>query len=199
MKIILVGASGDVGQAAYAELSQRHDVVRVGRKTGDVRADIADRVSIEAMYEKVGTFDALVSAAGHVHFAPFSEQTDTSLKMGLENKVMGQVNLVLEGLKWISGKGSFTLTSGVLDRDPIVAGTGAALANGALAGFVKSAAIEMPPGVRINVVSPGLLEVSEPRYGALFPGHEPVSSRRVGRAFAKCVEGAITGQVVIVE
>ena len=105
MKIILVGASGDVREAAFAELSQRHDVVRMGRKTGDVRADISDPGSIEAMYEKVGAFDALVSAAGHVHFAPLAEQTDASLKMGLENKVMGQINLVLEGLKWLSGKG----------------------------------------------------------------------------------------------
>ncbi len=199
MKIILVGASGDVGEAAFAELSQRHDVVRVGRKAGDARADISDRRSIEAMYEKVGPFDALVSAAGRVHFAPLAEQTDMSLKMGLENKVMGQINLVLEGLKRIAGNGSFTSTSGVLDRDPVVAGSGAALANGALAGFVTSAAIEMPPGVRINVVSPGLLDVSEHRYGGLFPEHERVPSERVGRAFAKCVEGTINGQVVIVK
>ncbi len=198
MKIILVGASGDVGRAAFAELSQRHDIIRVGRNSGDVRADISDLGSIEAMYEEVGTFDALVSATGHVHFALLAEQTNASLKLGLEAKVMGQINLVLAGMRWLAGKGSFTLTSGVLDRDPVVAGTGAALANGALAGFVKSAAIEMPPGVRINVVSPGLLDVSERRYGTLFPGHERVPSERVGRAFAKCVEGAITGQVVIV-
>lgn len=198
MRIILVGASGDVGQAAFADLSQRHDVVPVGRTTGEVRVDISDRGSIQAMYEEVGAFDALVSAAGSVHFAPLAEQTDASLGIGLANKVMGQINLVLEGLKRLAGRGSFTLTSGVLDRDPVVAGTGAALANGALAGFVKSAAIEMPPGVRINVVSPGLLDVSERRYGAMFPGHERVSSERVGRAFAKCVDGAINGQVVIV-
>ena len=199
MKIVLVGALGDVGRAAFDALSKRHDVVPVGRKACDVRVDISDRGSIEAMYEEVGDFDALVSTAGEVHFAPFSEQTDVSLMMGLENKVMGQINLVLEGLKRISGYGSFTLTSGVLDRDPVIAGTGAALANGALAGFVKGAAIEMPPGVRVNVVSPGLLDVSEHRYGTLFPGHERVSSERVGRAFAKCVEGAINGQVVIVQ
>ena len=155
MKIILVGASGDVGKATFAELSQRHEFVRVGRKTGEVRADISDLGSIEAMYQEIGAFDALVSAAGHVHFVPLSEQTDASLKMELENTVMGQVNLVLEGLKRLADDGSFTLTSGVLDRDPAVAGTAAALANGALAGFDKGAAIEMPPGVRINAVSPG--------------------------------------------
>ena len=68
----------------------------------------------------------------------------------------------------------------------------------ALAGFVKSAAIEMPRGIRVNVVSPGLLEVSQPRYGQWFHGHKPVSSLDVGRAYAKSVEGALTGQVIIV-
>lgn len=39
MKIILIGASGDVGQSAYGELSKRHKVIRAGRASGDVRAD----------------------------------------------------------------------------------------------------------------------------------------------------------------
>ena len=198
MKIILVGASGDVGQAAHAELSKRHQVIRVGRSTGDVTVDIAERPSIEAMYNKVGAFDALVSAAGDVHFAPLVEHTESTFRLGLDQKTMGQINLVLGGLPRISDNGSFTLTSGVLDRDPIVSGTAAATANGALAGFATGDAVEMARGLRINVVSPGLLETSEARYGSFFPGHERVSSDRVGRAFAKCVEGAITGQVVIV-
>ncbi len=198
MKIILVGASGDVGRAACVNLSKRHDVIPVSRSTSEVKVDIADRASIETMYDEVGEFDALVSTAGTVHFARLEEQTEATLMKGLENKVMGQINLVLSGMARISNNGSFTLTSGVLDRDPVVSGTGAAIANGALAGFIRGAAIEMPRGLRINVVSPGLLDTSEPRYGALFPGHERVPSERVGRAFAKCVEGAITGQVVIV-
>lgn len=198
MKIILVGASGDVGRAACEALSKCHEVIRAGRTTGEVNVDMTDRRSIEAMYDRVGFFDAVVSAAGNVHFAPLAEQTEASLKMGLENKVMGQINLVLSGMSRIATGGSFTLTSGVLDRDPVVSGTGAAMANGALAGFVTGAAIEMPPGLRINVVSPGLLDTSERRYGALFPGHERVSSEKVGRAFVKCVEGAISGQVVVV-
>ncbi|MEC5290087.1 hypothetical protein VSX64_04775 [Aurantimonas sp. C2-6-R+9] len=119
--------------------------------------------------------------------------------LGLRQKVMGQINLVVAGLKSVVEGGSFTLTSGVLDRDPIRMGVGAATANGALGGFVVGAAIEMPRRLRINVVSPGLLDVSVPRYGQWFPGHDPVSSERVGRAYAKSVDGAITGQVIIVD
>ena len=199
MKIILVGANGDIGRAAFAELSTRHEIISVGRNSGDIQVDISDRSSIEQMYCSTGQIDAVISTAGEVHFGPLTEFTEDQFMLGLQNKVMGQVNLVLVGLKYINDGGSFTLTSGVLDRDPIKMGTGAATANGALGGFAVGAAIELPRGLRINVVSPGVLAVSENRYGAFFPGHERVPSDRVGRAFAKSVEGACTGQVIIVE
>ena len=57
----------------------------------------------------------------------------------------------------------------------------------------------MPRGLRLNVVSPGLLEVSAARYGEWFPGHDPVPSDRVARAYVKSIEGPGTGQVIIVE
>ena len=161
MKIIVIGAEGDIGRAACAALSAGHEIIKVGRSSGDIHADIADRASIEEMYRATGKVDAVVSAAGTVHFGPLSDFTEEQFMLGLTNKVMGQVNLVLAGLNHVKDGGSFTLTSGVLDRDPIRMGTGAATANGALGGFVLGAAIEMPRGLRINVVSPGLLEVSE--------------------------------------
>lgn len=199
MRIIIVGAEGDIGQAACAELGSRHDIIKAGRTRGDVVVDMADRASVEAMYDRTGPVDAVVSTAGDVHFGPLHDFTEDTFMHGLRNKVMGQVNLVLAGIDRIAEGGSFTLTSGVLDRDPIRMGAGAATANGALGGFVVGAAIEMTRGQRINVVSPGLLDVSVPRYGAWFPGHAPVSSSRVGLAYAKSVEGAGTGQVIIVE
>ncbi len=199
MKIIVVGAAGDVGKAVCDELGLRHDLIRVGRSSGEFQIDMSERASIEDMYSKVGAFDAVVSAAGDVHFGSLEDHTEETFMLGLRQKVMGQINLVLAGMNTINEGGSFTLTSGVLDRDPIKMGTGAATANGALGGFVVGAAIEMPRCLRVNVVSPGLLEASAPRYGDWFPGHNPVSSKRVGLAYAKSVEGGITGQVIVVE
>lgn len=199
MRIVIVGASGDVGQAAVKALSGRHEIITAGRNSGDVRVDIADRDSIDAMYQTIGKVDAVVSTTGSVHFGPLTEFTKEQFMKGLGHKVMGQVNLVLAGLPHIADGGSFTLTSGVLDRDPIRMGAGAAMANGALGGFVVGAAIEMPRGLRLNVVSPGMLDTSQERYGSWFPGHVPVPAERVGLAYAKSVEGALTGKVFIVE
>ncbi len=199
MKIIVIGAKGDIGRAVCNQLSGHHEIIKVGRTSGDIHADIAERSSIETMFRETGKVDAVVSAVGTVHFAALTEFTEEQFMLGLTNKVMGQVNVVLAGMDYVNDGGSFTLTSGVLDRDPVRLGTSAATANGALGGFVTGAAIEMPRGIRVNVVSPGLLEVSEERFGAFFAGHERVSSERVGLAYAKSVEGAVTGKVIIVE
>lgn len=198
MRIIVVGASGDIGRIVCEELGRRHDLIRVGRTVGDIRAHISDPAEVERMYDAAGPVDAVVCTAGDVHFAALPEQTPETMMKGLRHKVMGQINLVLGGLDRLADGGSFTLTSGVLDRDPIRRGVGAATANGALGGFARGAAIEMPRGLRLNVVSPGMLEVSAPRYGDWFPGHDPVLSDRVARAYVKAVEGPGTGQVIIV-
>ncbi|MBN9668792.1 short chain dehydrogenase [Roseibium aggregatum] len=199
MNIVVIGAAGAIGQAVCAELSGRHKVITAGRTSGDLRVDLVDEASIEAIYRQAGPLDAVVCAAGEVEFGRLAEMTGEKYLFGLKNKVLTQINLVLKGLKALNDGGSFTLTSGILDRDPIRVGSGSATANGALAGFVKAAAIDMPRSLRINVVSPGLLEVSADRYGAIFPGHDPVSSRRVGLAYAKCIEGGLTGQMVPVD
>ncbi len=199
MKIIVVGANGAVGQTAINALSDRHEIITVGRSSGDIQIDIENHESVRSMYNQVGKVDAVVCAVGHGHFGGVAEMSSEQFMKGITHKVIPQVNLVLVGIEHINDGGSFTLTSGVLNRDPIRGGASAAAANGALDGFVIGAAIDMPRGIRINAVSPGLLQVSVDRYDGFFPGHEPVSSERVGLGFCKSVEGAITGQVIIID
>jgi NAD(P)-dependent dehydrogenase (short-subunit alcohol dehydrogenase family) len=199
MRIVIVGASGDVGNAARQALESRHEIVAAGRNSGDVRVDLMDPHSIRAMFGKIGTVDAIVATAGHSHFGPLAKMTEKDFRKGLDDKLMGQINLVLLGLDHVSDGGSITLTTGVLDRDPVRGGANAAAVNGAISAFVRSAALEMPRGIRINVVSPALLEVSVERYRGAFPGHLPVSSARVGLAYVKSVEGALNGQIIIAD
>lgn len=196
MRILLVGGKGTVGRAISAQLARRHEIVTAGRRSGDVTVDICDEGSIRTMFSKAGTLDAIICAAGTTHFGPLATMTGEQFKSGLLNKLLGQVNVALIGKDHLSDGGSITLTSGVLDRDPIRQGASASAVNGALNAFVMAAAIEMPRGIRINVVSPGLLEESVAKYDGFFAGHEPVSSHRVGLAYEKSVEGAITGQVI---
>lgn len=195
MKIIIVGATGTLGKKITADLEEDHEIIKVGSKSGDIQADLTNTESLKEMFEKVGSFDALVCAAGGGHFGPLGEMTTQDFQKGLNSKLMGQVNLVLIGQHYINPKGSFTLVSGVLSDDPVQNSVNLAAVNAAVNGFVKAAALEMENGVRINAVSPGVVEDSPQLFNA-FPGHKPVSMERVVYAYRKSVLGHITGQVI---
>ncbi|PWB36101.1 short chain dehydrogenase [Pseudomonas sp. SDI] len=198
MKILLIGANGTIGSAVATELAQRHEVVRIGRNSGDFQVDISDSASIRRLFEQTGRFDALVNAAGSVTFAPLQEMNAEHFALGLKDKLMGQVNLLLIGREFINDGGSFTFTSGILNRDPIRTGASAALVNGALDAFVKAAALELPRGIRVNSVSPTVLVEAMPHYAPYFRGFKPVPAAEVALAYAKSVEGLQTGQTFIV-
>ena len=195
MKVLIVGATGTIGRAVAAELGKRHEVIAAGRSSGAVRMDMTDAASIAAAFKKVGRVDAVVCTAGHVKFAPFAEMHGEDYEVGNRDKLMGQVNLVLIGRETVADGGSFTLTTGVLDSDPIRGGSSASLVNGAINAFVMAAAIEMPRGLRINAVSPGLIQESAEALASYFPGFETVPATRAALAYAKSVEGAQTGRV----
>ena len=194
MKILLVGASGTLGRAVAVELGARHHIVTAGRSSGGVRMDLADTSSIDSALATVGMLDAIVSAAGHVAFAPMLEMTDAQWQLGLHEKLMGQVRLALLGVPHLRDGGSITLVTGALSTEPIRLGASAALVNGALEAFVRNAALELPRGLRINAVSPGVLVESMDAYAPFFRGFEPVTAARAALGFARSVEGADTGK-----
>ena len=196
MRILLVGATGRLGAAVGRTLTERgHDLVTVGRGGGDVRCDITDPAAPAALWARVGSVDAVVSAAGDVVYAPFEELERAAYVRSFEGKVLAQIDLVRTGLAHVAPHGSFTLITGVLSRDPIATGAAAAMANGAVEAFVRAAAREIAPR-RINAVSPSVFTESLGEYGSLFPGYESVDLADVARAYVKSVEGAATGEVI---
>jgi len=195
MKIIIVGATGTIGRQVAGSLEGNHEIVRVGSKSGDIQADITSPESIVNLFEQAGSFDALVCTAGDAYFGPWKTMTDMEFRKGIDSKLMGQINLVLIGQKYINPRGSFTLTSGVLTHDPVLSGANPSAVNGAIEAFVRAAAIELENGVRINVASPTVVE-DAPEYFSYFPGHVPVTMKQVVYGYQKSVLGAGTGQVI---
>jgi NAD(P)-dependent dehydrogenase (short-subunit alcohol dehydrogenase family) len=196
MKIIIVGATGTMGKHLARAFENEHEIVRVASSGGDIQADITSPESIENLFKRTGPFDALVSTAGPSYVGPWKKMNDTEFRKGVDGKLMGQVNLVLIGQHYINPKGSFTLIAGALTKDPQLNFANAAAANGAIEAFVRAAAIEMENGLRINAVSPTVIEDS-PQYFPYFPGEIPTSMRQLEYGFRKSIFGANTGQVII--
>src|SRR6266850_5394498 len=200
MKIVLIGANGKIGELVQTAMAGAgHEIVKVGRKSGDFQVDIESRESIRQLYQAVGSFDAVAVAAGEVVFAPLSQLTAENWQFSLGSKLMGQISLVQEAIPFINERGSFTLVSGILNDDPIFAGVAASTVSGALEAFVRAAAIELPKGLHINVVSPTMLKESESQFAQFFPGMIPVEGWKVGQAYKRAISGAQTGRVYKVD
>lgn len=195
MRIVIVGAAGTMGSYLANAFEKEHEVIKVGRQTGNIQVDITSPESIEAMYKKLDAFDALICTAGPTYVGPWKNLTDATFRKGVEGKMMGQINLVLIGQHYINPKGSFTLITGAVTHEPQRNFANASAANAAVEGFVRGAAIELENGIRINAVSPGVIENS-PQYFPFFPGEVPVTMQQLEYGFRKSVFGANTGQVI---
>jgi NAD(P)-dependent dehydrogenase (short-subunit alcohol dehydrogenase family) len=194
MRIVVVGATGTIGQAVVRALEPRHDVVEVANTRGDHRVDMSSRDSIGALYASIGAFDALVCAAGLAKFAPLEALTDADFELGEKSKWMGQVNLVRLGLPHVRDGGSFTLTSGVLANEPTPGSAAISPVNAAVEAFGRAAALEMPRGIRINTVSPPWVAETLARMGRDPAAGMP--AERVAAAYVESVEGRKTGKVI---
>ena len=194
MKIVIVGASGTIGRCVVEALKPANQIISVGLKDGDYLVDMTSTGSIQSLFESIGSFDALVATAGIAYFGPFDKMTETDFRVGLDSKLMGQINLVMVGQNYINPKGSITLTSGTLSDDPVCMGAAISSVNGAINSFVKAASVELSNGIRINAVAPGVAEDS-PEFHPYFPGMVPDSMNRLSMAYIKSVLGAQTGQV----
>ncbi len=195
MKVLVIGASGTVGKAVVIELAKRHEIIAASRSSATHPVDVMQPASIEALFQNIGKVDAIVAATGDLHFGPLTEMTGEQFRIGLNSKLMGQVELTLIGQKYLHDGGSITLTSGIVGEQPIRLGANATAVNKAVEGFALGAAIELPRGIRINVVNASVLQESMPAYGPYFVGFEPVPAARVALAYARSVDGAQTGQV----
>ncbi len=195
MKVVVIGATGTIGKAVVNQLNPRHEIIQAGYTNGDINVDITCLESIKAMYEKIKAIDAIVMTTGKVAFKALMDFDEEAYRLGLDNKLLGQINVVQLGLSYLNDQGSFTLTSGILNYDPIRTGASAAMVNAALDGFVKASAIEMPRGLRINAVSPTVITEAMVSYESYFRGYQPVSAAVAALAYSKSVEGLQTGQV----
>ncbi|EOF4707314.1 short chain dehydrogenase [Klebsiella oxytoca] len=195
MKIIIIGASGTVGRAVAQELSQRHEVIRVGRTQGEYQVDITSQESVQGLFENIGRIDAIVSATGNLFFGPLETMTDNDFNQGLQDKLLGQVRLALTGQHYLNDGGSITLISGIVAHEPIAQGVNATTVNAGLEGFVRAAACELPRGMRINLISPTVLTESAAAYDGFFPGFESVPAASVAQAYRRSVEGIQNGRI----
>ena len=194
MRILLIGATGTIGKAIAAALAGRHELLLASHRQAPLHVDMADPASIKGLFAKVGKVGAVISAAGQARFKPLKDLSDADFRFCLDNKLMGQVNIVRYGFGSIADNGSLTLTSGILAQQPTPGSGAISLVNAGLEGFTRAAALEAPRGIRINVVSPPWVTETLQALGMPLQGGMPAAT--VARGYLRSVEGTETGQVI---
>jgi NAD(P)-dependent dehydrogenase (short-subunit alcohol dehydrogenase family) len=194
MKLLLIGATGTIGHAIAVALSPRHEVVTVSRHSEPLRVDISSSESVRALFAAAGPIDGVISATGAARFKPLAQLDDEDFAFSLQNKLMGQVNVVREALQRVRDGGVIIVTSGILSRMPAPGSGAISLVNAGLEGFVRAAAIEAPRGIRVNAVSPPWVSETLTKLGMDPKGGLPASV--VAQAYVRTVEGSMTGQVI---
>src|SRR5688500_18364174 len=194
MRVLVIGASGTIGSAVVTALRSKHEVLEASRN-GALKIDITNSESIQTLYREVGKVDAVVSCAGSGVMKPLQSLSDGDFNDTLNDKLMGQVNLVRLGLDNLNDNGVFLLTGGIFSHRPMPGASALAMVNGALESFARGAALDLPRGIRINTISPPFIEETAKKMG--FPGGLPASEN--AKAYVKLLEGKETGQVVFPE
>ena len=195
MRVLVVGASGTVGQATVKAFTDHGDEVVSASRNSSPAIDITDVASVKEFFNQACSFDAIVATLGSAPFVHLEEADADDFHSGISNKLQGQINLVLYGLPHLNDGGSFTLITGILTQHPVEKSVVASTVNGGLEAFTYAASTDLPRGIRINTVSPNVVEESLDTYGDFFPGSEPVPAQSVANAFVRSAHGVETGQV----
>jgi NAD(P)-dependent dehydrogenase (short-subunit alcohol dehydrogenase family) len=193
MRILVIGATGTIGKEIVAALQGAHDVVPASRNTG-IEVDIRDVESVRGMYRQAGRVQAVICASGSGAWKPLEELTDEDFAITLGYKLMGQVNVIRQGLGAVADGGSITVTSGVLSHKPMKNSAAISMVNSGLEGFVRAAALEAPRGIRVNVVSPPWASETLVAMGG--DGAHGMPSAHIAKAYVESVTGQQTGATI---
>lgn len=195
MRVLLVGATGLLGTEIKRTLESQHEVITASRKGSEISVDLSNKASIVAMFDKVGQVGAVVCVGGAAKFAPLDSLTDGDYEFTLENKLMGQVNLVRCAIGHVDEGGSVTLTSGILAQQPMVGSAAVSIVNAGVEAFARVAALELQGKLRVNVVSPGW--VSETLESMGKDPSQGIAAADVAKVYKRAIDEAITGQTLL--
>lgn len=175
-KILVVGGSSGMGRAAAkAFLDAGAEVWIASRSAEKLNAaaarldggallhtyqlDMGDSAQVEdcAKHLADGLDHVVISASQAAHGA-FSDLPVNAVETMFASKFMGPYRVAQALLPTLRPGGSITFFSGVLSRRPGFNVAGLAAVNAAVEGLTRALALELGPDVRVNCVSPGMVE-----------------------------------------
>ena len=124
---------------------------------------------------------------------PLEKLGDEQFQFGFR-RMLAQFNLVRLCMDALHDGGSITLTTGLLSTHPRPGSAVASMMGAGIESLVRSAALEMPRGIRINAVSPGFVRETMEKLG--MDGTLGMPAKILANYYASVVEGSMNGTIV---
>ncbi len=201
--VVVFGGSSGIGLATAVAAKAKGAIVTLigrtsakldaaARKIGGAQtaiADIAERKSVEAVFNGMTRVDHLVITAGGLHVGKLADFDPDQLLVEIQQRIAGAVYAIKAALPSMPPTGSIVLTGGQFsDRPPANGASITAAAVRGIEALARSYALELKP-IRVNVIAPGLIDTSlfdvfgpEGRAAIFAQATEQLPVGRVGRA-----------------
>jgi NAD(P)-dependent dehydrogenase (short-subunit alcohol dehydrogenase family) len=119
--------------------------------------DLTDETSIEALGERLGAVDHVVSTASARARGRLADLDRDAIRLSFDTKVIGPLMLAKHLAPRMNRGGSFVIFSGVAAAKIAVGTMGVAITNAAADTLARSLALELAP-IRVNAISPGVID-----------------------------------------
>ncbi len=153
-KVVITGRNQEALDLALAEL---------GKGATGVRGDVANLEDLDRLYAQVqkqfGRIDVLFANAGIAPFVPLEAVTEEHFDSLFNINVRGLFFTVQKALPLLSENASVILNASVVAQSGLPSTSVYSATKAAVRSLGRTLAAELAPrGIRVNVVSPGLIE-----------------------------------------
>ncbi|NLR91831.1 short chain dehydrogenase [Flammeovirga agarivorans] len=193
MKIAVIGGTGTIGSGIVELLRKEHDVISIGRKSGDYQVDLLDTNGIKKMFNEIQGIDGIISTVGDGSMGSLKELELEAFHYSLNSKVIANVNLIKEAISHLKPEGFVIVTSGLASTYPIPNASALAVACAALEAFVRCITVEDTNGVNINVVSPGYVKETMESMG--MDSTEGISVAEIATIYKDMIDKKVNGMI----
>lgn len=194
MKILVVGGTGTIGSKVVSKLKENHEVISVGRTSGDYQMDLLDKHSIVKMFEDHQNVDGLISIAGDAELAPYHLQPNEQIDLAINSKLRGNIDLIREASNHLNKGGFIITTSGTASNEFIPGASSVSMALAGLEGYIESIQIEPHNDISVRAIRPQIITETMRAFNLDLP--HSVSAKETAEVYAYMVENKDTEVIV---